>query len=98
MWAHCLRPPKSHTFRGRRYRIEIGDAGRDADGYCEPPTAPEKMIVVQNRRSVKRYMETCIHEALHACLWDLSENAVAETAEDITTFTIRMLRAKGIDL
>lgn len=35
-------------------------------------------------------MEVFIHEALHACIWDLDEETVYSTAEDISKFLWRL--------
>ena len=37
-----------------------------------------------------RKLEMFLHEPLHACLWDLDEEAVEETARDMARFLWRM--------
>jgi len=57
---------------------------RKKDGECTTPHLPQKTIYISNRiKSPIRLLETCIHEIMHACIWDLSEEAVDEIARDM---------------
>lgn len=53
-------------------------------GLCDPPAKPGKRISIDNRLRGRLEMDTTIHELLHAACWDLSEEAVDETATDIS--------------
>jgi len=66
---------------------------RRLDGECDPPEKTGKEIRVARRllRYPVALTETLIHEALHAGLWPLSEEAVAQIAADIT----RLLDREG---
>jgi len=35
-------------------------------------------------------LDTIVHESLHACLWDLDEEAVAESAADVARLLWRV--------
>jgi hypothetical protein len=71
------------SLRGRTYRIVPANL-RDRLGDCDPPDTPNPKIRIDNgiRRNRDRMMAV-IHEVLHACQWDLSEEAVAEISRDM---------------
>ena len=72
---------KSHVFRGKRWKVRVV---RIKDlGDCEAPNALDKLIRILPGKT-RTALDIAIHEALHACLWDLDDEAVAETATCIT--------------
>jgi hypothetical protein len=81
---------KYHSFRNKRWRIEHkGIKGRW--GECENPDAKDKVLVLPKlHHGSKVLMEVAIHEGLHACLWDLNEEPVHDTARDISSFLWRL--------
>lgn len=90
---------KSHVFRGKRYRIvwrpvskaEKKQMKTDALGYCEgPPSATNKCITINPSISEFDLLRAAIDEGLHACLWDLDNEAVDEMSESISRFLWRM--------
>jgi len=72
--------PKTHTFNGVKYNIVIGEF----DGYCD--TGFEFAIVIERDLEKRIGLETAIHEGLHACNWNASEEKVTNTANDIARF------------
>ena len=69
-------------FRGKAYsylRKSIKDFGS-----CDNPKDYAKEIVVRKNMDEKEELDTNIHEFLHACFWDLTEEAITESAKDIT--------------
>lgn len=55
--------------------------GKEVEGLTSDPKSKKPcMWVTPNSQ---RELEILIHEALHACLWDLAEESVEETARDI---------------
>lgn len=82
---------KSHTFRGRTYRIIPCDPDNPggALGITDPPSEPDKMIVAPVDGDKLIDLQTLIHEALHASFWDLDERAVEEADEAIGRFLWR---------
>ncbi len=78
----------SHTFRGKKYKIRWRKLPKD-DGACDPPTNEGKMITIDPHLSDADLLETLIHEATHACQWDLADDAVNETSHDIARFLSR---------
>jgi hypothetical protein len=78
------------TFRGKRYKILTKDLDEDTLGECDPPYQEKKEIRFSRHDSWKQLLDTHIHEALHACLWDLDEHDVSETARDIAAFLWRL--------
>ncbi len=83
-----MKPVKTATFRGTKYEIEL-DA--PIDGRCEGTinTKNPKLSVFVDLDSVKG-LETCIHEALHACCFAKTEEIVEQTAHDIAKFLRRL--------
>ena len=80
---------KTATFRNKRYTVVMKKETAEAMGCCDAPNSPDKQIVIpKGTRLID--LDTSIHEALHACLWDLDEEAVEETAEDIARFLWRL--------
>lgn len=74
---------KSYLLNGKRYRIEHVYLRGENSGYCDPPTQKNKKIQVHNKSNSKKLLEDLIHEMLHACNWDASEEWVTETAKSI---------------
>ena len=53
-------------------------------GLCDAPDRRSKKIKINKQLSGRIKLEIIIHEALHACAWDLDEEAVSETAKAIS--------------
>lgn len=67
----------THTFRGHKYRLVEAYGSQDVLGTCDAPHIKGKAIVAPVNNGEKLSdLDTVIHEALHACFWDLSEDAV----------------------
>jgi len=64
----------------RQHRLAHHIGQRD-DGCCH---IGRKLILVRANRPPKKDLENVIHEALHAAVWIMSEEWVANTARDIT--------------
>lgn len=76
-----------HRFRHKRYRIKLNRIlSPGCLGYCNPPKDKKPVLALSVDVPKKRRVEIAIHEALHACLWDLDEKAVRRTAKDIASF------------
>lgn len=79
------------TIRGRRYRLlAVPRLPEDRDGDCTSPSDKGRMIRYRRALRGQRKMEVLIHEMLHAALWDLDEQAVEETAHDLSRALWRM--------
>ena len=59
-------------------------------GGCEAPTIPDKAIDIPVGGTRREDLDTTIHEALHACFWEIDEEAITEAANDISTFVWRL--------
>lgn len=87
---------RCHTFRGKRWRIAEAISGDELPmgsmkGYCEgPPSAPDREMLIPVGGVSREDLETIIHEALHACLWDINEDAVDQSAVDLARFLWRL--------
>ena len=78
-----------HKFRGRRWRVkDDSDLNHRVElGLCEWDI---KTISAPIHKGGLLACDVIIHEALHACLPDLSEDAVNETASDIAKLLIKL--------
>lgn len=77
--------------RGKAYRLEfVRKIEGDALGMCDAPNVSAKRIRVLERLRGEKRISTLIHEALHGALWDLDEEAVRETADDIARLLWRL--------
>ena len=82
----------SHKFRGKTYHIKWLDqprySGGDCDGAC---STPEKATIeLKKKLRQKRLLKVAIDEGVHACLWDLDNDAVDEISESIHALLWRL--------
>ena len=78
---------KRHKFCGKVHDIDIDSFF----GYCESPFPKRPTLYIDwYHLSDEHAMEISIHEALHACNWNKSEEVVAQTAKDIARFLWRL--------
>ena len=77
--------------RGKRWRLEVLDFLHDGCcGSMDPAGVPQKRILIARNQDPLDILDTVIHECLHACVPDLDEDAVTETATDIAKVLHRM--------
>jgi hypothetical protein len=74
------------SFRGKPYRVTFSKLPPDRLGQCDFNRG--KIKVSKALRGLA-LMDTEVHEALHACFPDLCEEAVEESARDITSYLWR---------
>lgn len=80
---------RTHKFRGHVWRLgRVRSVGER--GGCEGPHVPGKEIDIPVNGGRLTDLDTCIHEALHACFWDMAEEAVSEAASDIARLLWRL--------
>lgn len=73
--------------RGRYWTILRGKLDRTKDGLCD---AMSRTITVRRSLAGERELDVLIHEMLHACHWDLDEQAITETASDLARVLTRL--------
>ena len=79
------------VLRGRRWAIRfLPRLPEGAHGEIDPNDNPCKQIRIALDQSPEAMLDTLLHECLHACVPDLSEDAVDETATDIAHLLYRM--------
>jgi len=83
---------RSHSFRGKRYKIiDVPSRKKNEfDGYCDPPQNLDKTLAINEKLTDLRHLETVIHESIHACVFDLTEQAVSTSAHDIASLLWRL--------
>ena len=83
---------KTHRFRGVVYDVHIGAC----DGACDPPerVADPSLYINMEPSDTLKFLETAIHESLHACHFSCDEERITETARDVA----RLLRRLGYRL
>ena len=83
---------KSHTFRGIRYLVNIE---HKIDGWAEIPGHEPRSIYVDPCLPPKQFLETSIHEALHAEDADVSEQVVDRRAKSMCRWLWRLGFRRG---
>tara|TARA_Y100000034_G_C6905227_1_gene419804 strand:- start:2697 stop:2975 length:279 start_codon:yes stop_codon:yes gene_type:complete len=77
-----------HVFRNKRYKVcfvkKIDDEGNW--GECDPPEKKGKKIKIKNNLGDKNTLTTALDEAIHACTFDLDNEAVNEMSQSISNF------------
>ena len=69
------------NLRGKKYSLEWTRGS--SKPYCTSPHRAKPRIVLAKHAVDEEMLYDAIHEGLHACLWDLDEEAVHETAEGL---------------
>ena len=73
--------------RDKYFRLDFERLPPDADGLCD---FHGRYIKVRKSLRGERQLEVIIHELLHGCHWDLDEQAITETAEDLARVLYRL--------
>ena len=68
---------------GRYYSLQFVRIRGDAWGYCDPPSRPNKRILIHRPLGSKHRLEILIHEMMHALQWHIDEGHVAQAARDM---------------
>jgi len=80
--------------RKRRFKIvlcsRLGSEANPTHGECSDPNASSPMIRYYVGLSGERRLDVLIHEMLHGCFWDMSEEAIQFPATDIARALWRM--------
>jgi len=77
--------------RGHRWMLEGVERLSDGShGDMDPAGVQKKAIRVSRTQGPLDTLDTLLHECIHACLPDLSEEAVEETATDIAKVLHRL--------
>ncbi len=59
-------------------------------GRCDHPSAAKRSIHIRRRLSDGLYLDTVIHELIHAAAWDHDEEWVKRTATEIASALSRL--------
>jgi len=81
---------KTHTFRGVRHDITDITFTEEVDGLCIQPNYPKGEIILFTNRAPKIFLESAIHEALHALNWSIPEDVVLERAQELARWLWRL--------
>ena len=82
-----MRKLKTHTFNGRKYRIDIMDY--HVDGVCDQ-YKPKRMMMLCADLKTRMGLITVVHEALHAENWCKDEQTIDNVSKEIGTFLWRL--------
>ena len=75
---------KTHTFNGRKYKIEVDPDG--ANGVCDQYSPKDRYLQIFTDLDRRKGLITAIHEALHAESWTKSEKIVDRVSREIGMF------------
>ena len=79
------------VLRGKRWNLQTIEYLQDGScGSIDPVDTPNKRIFVALNQTPQDLLDTVIHECMHACLPDLCEEAITESATDIAKVLHRM--------
>ena len=79
---------RTHTFRGHRWRVKDNtNLDRDSLALCDHDA---KTLWIPLDGDTLAELDWIVHESLHACFPDLSEDAVDECASDIARLAWRL--------
>jgi hypothetical protein len=71
----------SHVFRGKRFKVIFkAPKNRNHIGICDYEA---KEIKINPKIDEAEILDCIIHEALHACLPDISDDAIDESATSV---------------
>jgi len=80
--ARKQRQVRTHTFNGRKYKIDIGDG--HTDGLCDQyATGDSRYLVSMAAPHTRNELITIIHESLHASNWAETESVVDRVSDEI---------------
>lgn len=86
-----MKPVRTHKFNGISYDIKIYNPNDGKiDGLCDPPIGTGQTLRIFADMATRKGLETCIHEALHACYWAKTEDKVGQTARDVARLLWRL--------
>lgn len=71
------------NIRGKEWVLRFCKLPRNIRGLCDAPDTKGKTIKIGHKLKGEEKLEVLLHEMLHAGLWDLSEEVVAELAADL---------------
>ncbi len=88
---------RTHTFRGRLYRLVWQRPKRDkklppGQEYHGECSTEERRIMIHPDKDPLELMFTTVHESFHACFPDLDDHSVDQWEDD----TKRLLKRMGI--
>ena len=81
-----MRPVRTHTFNGRKYKIIVSPP---IDGLCTT-YKPERELWIMESLRTKNGLVTALHESLHAEKWTADEDTVKRVSNEIGDFLWRM--------
>jgi len=85
-----LKNVRTHTFRGKSWKIKNTHGRAKYAGDCDPPVTKDKVMHLKMHSWTRDDLDTILHECLHACFWDLSEDAVTEYADATSKLLFRL--------
>jgi hypothetical protein len=84
-----MKPLRAHRFRGVRYHFQTRKP-KGLSGICQDPKIRNCSMYVPQRGGTPFDLTTTIHEALHACFYDLDEDAISEASDSLAGLLWRL--------
>lgn len=85
------------SINGKRWTLVLKAAKmRDRWGDCTNPASKRRQVRVSSQAKGTAFLDTLIHELIHARWWSLCETEVTEFAAELTAI-LRLLREDVIE-
>ena len=81
-----MRRVRTHTFNGRKYKIDIDEL----EGWCDQFANNDRFIHILGDPNTRNGLITIIHECLHAEDWTKGEAPIERTSKEIGTLLWRL--------
>lgn len=91
---------KEVDMRGVGYRVFFSNRLPKGElANCDPPTdaRPAIRLLAEAKKNPRQLLGLLLHEGLHACLWDLSEEAVLAVERSLTDLILAHLKVEVAD-
>ena len=67
----------------------------DLDGLCVKPNSPKGEILLWTKRPPQAFLESALHEAMHALNWHITEDVIGERARELSRWLWRLGYRRG---
>lgn len=81
---------------GLYWEVKLTPFPLGCDGITSAPHAKERVIKIAKNMPPERLINTICHEVLHACAWNLDEEAVEHYGEVVARLIFEVFEERGL--